>query len=83
MRASRSVSRPPGRRISRRIEAGILNYGIDMTIDNNPYEIGMERLVDAAKAARLHRQGSARQDPGKGAGAPARRARDRRRPARA
>jgi glycine cleavage system aminomethyltransferase T len=34
----------------RRIEAGILNFGIDMTIDNNPYEIGMERLVDAAKA---------------------------------
>ena len=34
----------------RRIEAGILNYGIDMTIENNPYEIGMERLVDAAKA---------------------------------
>ncbi len=33
----------------RRIEAGILNYGIDMTIENNPYEIGMERLVDAAK----------------------------------
>jgi aminomethyltransferase len=34
----------------RRIEAGILNYGIDMTIENNPYEIGMERLVDAGKA---------------------------------
>jgi aminomethyltransferase len=34
----------------RRIEAGILNFGIDMTIENNPYEIGMERLVDAAKA---------------------------------
>ena len=34
----------------RRIEAGILNYGIDMTIENNPYEIGMERLVDETKA---------------------------------
>ena len=34
----------------RRIEAGILNFGIDMTVENNPYEIGMERLVDAAKA---------------------------------
>ena len=33
----------------RRIEAGILNFGIDMTIENNPYEIGMERLVDAGK----------------------------------
>jgi glycine cleavage system aminomethyltransferase T len=34
----------------RRIEAGILNHGIDMTIENNPYEIGMERLVDLTKA---------------------------------
>jgi len=34
----------------RRIEAGILNHGIDMTIENNPYEIGMERLVDAGKS---------------------------------
>src|SRR6185503_2205690 len=34
----------------RRIEAGILNYGIDMTIDNNPYEIGLARLVDLDKA---------------------------------
>ena len=53
----------------RRIEAGILNYGIDMTIENNPYEIGMERLVDAGKAhdfigkealARIREQGPAR-----------------------
>ena len=34
----------------RRIEAGILNHGIDMTIENNPYEIGMQRLVDAEKS---------------------------------
>jgi len=33
----------------RRIEAGILNYGIDMTIENNPYEVGLGRLVDHAK----------------------------------
>jgi glycine cleavage system T protein len=30
----------------RRIEAGILNYGIDMTLANNPYEVGLERLVE-------------------------------------
>jgi glycine cleavage system aminomethyltransferase T len=31
----------------RRIEAGIFNYGSDMTIENNPSEItGMERLVE-------------------------------------
>jgi glycine cleavage system aminomethyltransferase T len=41
---------PTGPSDIRRIEAGILNFGIDMTIENNPYEIGMERLVDAAKA---------------------------------
>jgi len=35
----------------RRIEAGILNYGIDMTLDTNPYELGLERLVDLGKAA--------------------------------
>ena len=32
---------------ARRIEAGIFNYGSDMNLDNNPYEItGMERLVE-------------------------------------
>jgi aminomethyltransferase len=40
---------PTGPSDIRRIEAGILNYGVDMTIENNPYEIGMERLVDATK----------------------------------
>jgi serine/threonine protein kinase len=31
---------------ARRIEAGIFNYGSDMTIENNPFEImGLERLV--------------------------------------
>lgn len=33
----------------RRIEAGILNYGIDMTLDNNPYELGLGWLVDLDK----------------------------------
>jgi aminomethyltransferase len=35
----------------RRIEAGILNYGIDMTLDTNPYEVGLERLVQLDKPA--------------------------------
>ncbi len=32
---------PAGPSDIRRIEAGILNYGIDMTIENNPYELGL------------------------------------------
>ena len=30
----------------RRIEAGTLSYHADMTLANNPYELGMDRLVD-------------------------------------
>ena len=30
----------------RRIEAGILNYGIDITLETNPYEVGLGWLVD-------------------------------------
>ena len=30
----------------RRIEAGMLSYHADMTLANNPYEMGMDRLVD-------------------------------------
>ena len=30
----------------RRIEAAMLSYHADMTLENNPYELGMERLVD-------------------------------------
>ena len=41
---------PTGPSDIRRIEAGILNYGVDMTLDNNPYEIGLERLVDLDKS---------------------------------
>jgi glycine cleavage system aminomethyltransferase T len=40
---------PTGPSDIRRIEAGILNHGIDMTLDNNPYEVGLERLVDLDK----------------------------------
>jgi glycine cleavage system aminomethyltransferase T len=36
---------------ARRIEAGIFNYGSDMTIANNPFEVmGLERLVEPQKA---------------------------------
>lgn len=30
----------------RRIEGGMLSYHADMTIDNNPFELGLDRLVD-------------------------------------
>ena len=40
---------PTGPSDIRRIEAGILNYGIDMTIENDPYEVGLGRLVDLGK----------------------------------
>jgi aminomethyltransferase len=37
---------PTGPSDIRRVEAGILNYGADMTIENNPYEVGLGWLVD-------------------------------------
>ena len=43
--------RPTGPSDIRRIEGGILNHGTDMTLDNNPYEVGLERLVDLDKDA--------------------------------
>jgi aminomethyltransferase len=42
---------PTGPSDIRRIEAGILNYGIDMTLETNPYEVGLERLVELDKPA--------------------------------
>jgi aminomethyltransferase len=57
---------PTGPSDIRRIEAGILNYGIDITLDTNPYEVGLGWLVDdekpteyAGKAAlqRIKREG--------------------------
>ena len=44
---------PTGPSDIRRIEAGILNYGIDMTIATNPYEVGLARLVDLEKPERF------------------------------
>lgn len=42
--------RPTGPSDIRRIEAGILNWGADITLDTNVYEVGLERLVDERKA---------------------------------
>ncbi|RYH01107.1 glycine cleavage system protein T [Salipiger sp. IMCC34102] len=50
----------------RRIEAGMLSYHADMTLANNPYELGLGRLVDLDMSAdfvskdaltRIHAQG--------------------------
>jgi glycine cleavage system aminomethyltransferase T len=41
--------RPTGPSDIRRVEAGILNYGADMTLEDNPYQVGLDRLVDAGK----------------------------------
>ncbi len=43
--------RPTGPSDLRRMEAGIFNYGSDMTLENNPYEVtGLERLVEDKRA---------------------------------
>src|SRR5918992_594367 len=38
--------RPTGPSDIRRIEGGIFNWGADMTYEDNPYELGLDRLVD-------------------------------------
>ena len=38
--------RPTGPSDIRRIEGAIFNWGADMTYNNNPYEMGLDRLVD-------------------------------------
>lgn len=38
--------KPTGPSDIRRIEGGIFNWGADMTHENNPYEMGLDRLVD-------------------------------------
>ena len=48
---------------ARRIEAGIFNYGSDMTIENNPFEVIGPGAPGRAAGRRLHRQGGARADP--------------------
>jgi aminomethyltransferase len=42
---------PTGPSDIRRIEAGILNYGIDMTIENNPFEVGLGWQVNLDQEA--------------------------------
>ncbi|MEM7424449.1 MAG: glycine cleavage T C-terminal barrel domain-containing protein, partial [Pseudomonadota bacterium] len=47
MAAGAPLGLKPGHTSSiRRIEAGMLSYHADMTLVNNPYEMGMDRLVD-------------------------------------
>jgi aminomethyltransferase len=43
--------KPTGPSDIRRVEAGILNWGADMTLANNVYEVGLDYLVDAGKRA--------------------------------
>ena len=38
--------KPTGPSDIRRIEGGIFNWGADMTYENNPFEMGLERLVE-------------------------------------
>lgn len=52
MAAGRSHEiRPTGPSDIRRIEAGILNWGADITLQDNVYEAGLDRLVDEDKTA--------------------------------
>jgi aminomethyltransferase len=41
--------RPTGPSDIRRVEAGILNWGADMTLDDNVFQAGLEWLIDADK----------------------------------
>lgn len=43
--------RPTGPSDIRRIEAGIFNWGCDFSWEHNPFEMGLERLVDLEMAA--------------------------------
>ncbi len=42
---------PTGPSDIRRIEAGILNYGADMTLEDNPYQVGLDWMVDLDQQA--------------------------------
>jgi glycine cleavage system aminomethyltransferase T len=43
--------RPTGPSDIRRIEGGIFNWGADMNAEHNPYELGLDRLVDLDSGA--------------------------------
>ena len=53
--------KPTGPSDIRRIEGAIFNWGADMTYQNNPLELGLERLVDVGRREHLH--GRAARDP--------------------
>jgi len=40
----------------RRLEAGILSYGQDMDLETNPFEVGLDRLVDLEKEPFIGRE---------------------------
>jgi aminomethyltransferase len=42
---------PTGPSDIRRVEAGILNHGVDITLDTNPYEVDLDRLVNLDQEA--------------------------------
>ena len=41
-----------------RIERGLLSYGSDMTMENNPYECGLDRFFEASKDAECMSKGA-------------------------
>jgi glycine cleavage system aminomethyltransferase T len=43
--------KPTGPSDIRRVEAGILNWGADMRLENNVYEVGLDYLVDESKTS--------------------------------
>ena len=49
----------------RRIEGGVLDFGSDMTPEENPFEVGMDRLVDLNKTEFIGKSALVRiRDPG-------------------
>ena len=53
--------RPTGPNEIRRVEAGIFNWGSDMRLENNPFEItGLERLVEEQEAGYIGKEALAR-----------------------
>ena len=51
---------PAGPNHPRRVEAGILNYQADMHLDTNPYELGLDHLVDLSKGRFIGKEALAR-----------------------
>ncbi|HSR15051.1 MAG TPA: glycine cleavage T C-terminal barrel domain-containing protein [Gemmatimonadales bacterium] len=58
--------RPTGPSDIRRIEGGIFNWGADMTWEHNPFELGLERLVDFAMAGECAAMPALRRIKGQG-----------------